>query len=194
MSNVTDVSLLERVRKTGDEAAWGAFAQVYTPLIETWLRAKGMTSGFAADVRQEVLLVVLRELPGFEHNRRTGAFRNWLRQVTANQLRAFWRKENRAAQARGPEFLALAEQLEDHDSELSREFNLQHDRYVLEKLLELIEAQFQRNSVSAFREVVLKGRDASEVAESLGMTVNAVRIAQSRVLRKLREFGRGLLD
>ena len=33
------------------------------------------------DLVQEVLAVVLRELPQFEHNGRTGAFRRWLRTI-----------------------------------------------------------------------------------------------------------------
>jgi len=42
--------------------------------------------------------------------------------------------------------------------------------------------------------VVLDGHSASSVADQLGMTVNAVRIAQARVLRTLRELGEGLID
>jgi hypothetical protein len=41
---------------------------------------------------------------------------------------------------------------------------------------------------------VIDGQPASAVSEALGQTVNAVLIAKSRVLRRLRQEGRGLLD
>jgi RNA polymerase sigma-70 factor, ECF subfamily len=40
---------------------------------------------------------------------------------------------------------------------------------------------------------VLEERPAADVAESLGLSVNAVLIAKSRVLRRLRQEGRGLI-
>jgi RNA polymerase sigma-70 factor (ECF subfamily) len=41
---------------------------------------------------------------------------------------------------------------------------------------------------------VLDGAPAAAVAAELGLSVNAVLIAKSRVLHRLREEGRGLLE
>jgi hypothetical protein len=41
---------------------------------------------------------------------------------------------------------------------------------------------------------VVNGRPASAVAAELGLTVNAVYVARSRVLRRLREYLDELLD
>ena len=43
------------------------------------------------------------------------------------------------------------------------------------------------------RVLVFAERPASEVAETLGLSVNAVLIAKSRVLRRLRQEGQGLI-
>jgi hypothetical protein len=43
------------------------------------------------------------------------------------------------------------------------------------------------------RLLILEERPASEVAETLGLSVNAVLVAKSRVLRRLRQEGQGLI-
>ena len=48
--------------------------------------------------------------------------------------------------------------------------------------------------MTAFKRVVLDEERAAVVASELGITVNAVRIAQARVLRALRQLGKGLID
>ena len=60
--------------------------------------------------------------------------------------------------------------------------------------MELIEPEFTRPTWLAFRRQVLDGRLPAEVAAELGMTVNAVLLAKSRVLARLRKEGRGLID
>jgi RNA polymerase sigma-70 factor (ECF subfamily) len=84
--------------------------------------------------------------------------------------------------------------LEDPDSGLSRLWDEEHDRHVLRRLMELIEHEFSPAAWQAFRRVGLSGEGAAAVAADLGMTVNAVLLAKSRVLRRLRQEARGLVD
>jgi RNA polymerase sigma-70 factor, ECF subfamily len=56
------------------------------------------------------------------------------------------------------------------------------DEFVLKRLLDLIEPDFQPATWRAFRRQVIDGESAETVAGELGMTVNAVSIAKSRVL------------
>jgi RNA polymerase sigma-70 factor (ECF subfamily) len=60
--------------------------------------------------------------------------------------------------------------------------------------MELIEPEFTPATWQAFQSVTLEGEPASKVAGRLGLTVNAVWLAKSRVLRRLREESQGLLD
>ena len=164
-------------------------------MIERWLVQRGLSPVDAEDVRQEVMAVVVRELPNFQHNGRTGAFRNWLRTVAINRMREFRRagRKHRAV-ALGSQIASLADQLDDPVSPLSRRWNADHDRYMLESLLRAVESRFAPKSIAAFRSIVFEDRSASEVADELGMTLNAVRIAQSRILSALRSEGQGLID
>src|SRR5262245_464070 len=87
----TSTSLLGRLRAKSDAKAWTQLVEAYTPLIQKWLRLQAVQANDSDDLVQEILAVVVRKLPDFEHNRRTGAFRCWLRRITVNCLRDFWR-------------------------------------------------------------------------------------------------------
>ncbi len=187
----TSISLLTRLRDNSSDA-WSDFASGYEIVIRRCLSSFGANTQDVDDVMQEVMTFVFHRIADFEHNGRTGAFRNWLRQVTSNRLREHWRKQKRH---RGNLDLGeVAEQLSDRHSEVSRVWSQEHDRFVLQHLLKRVAVQFQEKSMIAFQEVALKQRPAKEVADELGMSLGAVRVAQSRVLRSLKELGDGLLD
>ncbi len=192
---VTSLSLLERLRDSSDDEAWRQFHDLYGPLIRYWLVRRGVQSQDAEDVQQEVMQLAAGELAKFQHSGRIGALRCWLRQVVANRLRTFWRQKNRQGLALGgSDYAALADQLEDPHSELSRVWDEEYQQTMCARLLELVQGEFQAQTMAAFRGVAVEGRKAAEVGEELQMSTNAVRIAQSRVLRRLRELAQGMLD
>jgi RNA polymerase sigma-70 factor (ECF subfamily) len=189
----TSLTLLERLRLRSDASAWVRLVDLYTPLIHSWLRRHQVRPEDADDLAQEVFGVLLRELPRFEHNGRPGAFRCWLRIITANRLRAFW-KAREHIPAGVADLDRRLDELTDSDSGLSRLWDREHDEHVLRRLLELTEPEFTPNTWQAFRSLALEGRPPADVARELGMTVNAVQLAKSRVLRRLRWEARGLVD
>jgi RNA polymerase sigma-70 factor (ECF subfamily) len=191
----TSLSLLQRLRVEPDDASWRRLVDLYTPLVQGWLRRQFVQLQDAEDVTQEVLGVVVRELKHFEHNQRPGAFRAWLRTITVNCLRAQWRKRQSKAEGIGDSDVARQlDQLEDPSSGLSQVWDLQHDRHVMARLLELIACEFNSATWQAFERHVLDGQPASDVAAVLGVSVNVVLLAKSRVLRRLRLEAQGLLD
>jgi RNA polymerase sigma factor (sigma-70 family) len=189
----TPVSLLDRLRLQPEPAAWQRLVDLYAPLIRRWLRRHALPDADVDDLAQDVLAVVVRKLPSFEHNQRPGAFRSWLRAVMANCLRDFWRARRARPVATGDsDFLRLLDQLEDPASGLSRQWDEEHDRHVVQRLLEMIEPDFEPTTWQAFRRVVRDGARPAAVAAELGVSVNAVLLAKSRVLRRLRQEARGL--
>lgn len=85
----TSISLIDRLRNAAsDSPDWRRLHDLYFPLIQSWLLRVPEIGHEAADLVQEVLLVLVRELPSFERQR-DGAFRSWLRQITLNRIRAF---------------------------------------------------------------------------------------------------------
>jgi RNA polymerase sigma-70 factor (ECF subfamily) len=188
----TSASLLEQLRDRGDAQAWQKLVLIYTPLMRAWLRPAALQPADMDDLTQRILEVVVRKLPQFQHDGRPGAFRAWLRAITVNRLREFWRARPPADQF-APS-AALLEELEDPASDLCRWWDEEHNRHILNGLLHLIEHDFAANTWRAFQRVVLDELSADAVAAELGMTVNAVLIAKSRVLSRLRQEASGMVD
>jgi RNA polymerase sigma-70 factor, ECF subfamily len=191
----TSASLLERLCVQSDDASWKRFVDLYAPLVRGWLRHFAVKDQDAEDLAQEVMAVVVRELPNFKHNQQRGAFRNWLRTVTVNKLRELWRTTRGQATASGDSDVArMLDQLADPNSSLSQLWDQQHDQHVARRLMELIQPHFEPTTWQAFRRVALDGQKAATVAEELGISVNAVLLAKSRVLSRLRQELHGLTD
>jgi RNA polymerase sigma-70 factor (ECF subfamily) len=169
----TAVSLLAQLREPQSATAWRRFVDLYSPLLYRWVRRCGVQPADAADLIQEVLLAVYHHLPAFERRRR-GSFRAWLRTIAVNKVRAVRRRQVPVAL----------------ESELAADFAGWDEEYaagLLARVLELTEPEFEPLTWQAFRRVQFDGQPASAVAVELGVSRNAVYIARSRVLRRLRE-------
>lgn len=189
----TPVSLLIRLKTAPPDAEeWHRLNAIYSPLIRTWLTRVPTLGDEAADLAQEVLIVVARELPQFER-RREGSFRAWLRQVTVNRVRTYWRQRKRnPAQSDGAD--AFLQQLEDSSSHMSQEWDREHDQHVFRQLLAIVEPDVSPATWAAFRRTSLDGLPVPQVAAELKISENAVLLAKSRVLKRLRCEAEGLID
>jgi len=192
---VTSASLLERVRASSDADSWQRLVAIYDPLVRGWLRRHVLAEDDVDDVTQEVMSVVVRRLAEFQHNGRIGAFRTWLKTITANCLRDHWRRGKNLPRAAGESgFEGILSQLADPGSELSRIWDLDHDRHVARQLLHVLRGEFEPRTWNAFQRTALEGASASDVAAELGLSTNAVFIARSRVLARLRQEAAELID
>jgi RNA polymerase sigma-70 factor (ECF subfamily) len=190
----TRQSLLLRAQ-TGEEGAWKDLADLYRPLIFRWLTRQSVPARDLEDLCQEVLLSVVKHLPNFQHSNRPGAFRSWLRTIVWSRTSDYWRAIEAATQASGGTgSTAVLEQMADPDSDLNRQWDEEHDRYVLNRLLDLVEEEFEPTTLRAFRRLALEGADGAETAKELGLSVVAVYKAKSRVLRRIRQEAEGLID
>jgi RNA polymerase sigma-70 factor (ECF subfamily) len=193
--SVTSASLLQRACDLEDHEAWCQLVELYTPLIRGWLGRYAQQSADADDLVQEVFQAISRKLPEFRHNRRTGAFRAWLRTIAVNALRQSWRAGRFQPRATGSsDFASVLDQLASPASELSRLWDREHDRYLIQRMLGRLEPDFRTSTWRAFHRVVLEGATPEMVAAELGLTVNAVLIAKSRVLQRLREQIQDLIE
>jgi RNA polymerase sigma-70 factor (ECF subfamily) len=191
----TSLSLLQRLRHQPDPESWQRLVELYAPLIGDWLRRASVQPQDADDLIQEVFSVVVKELPRFDYEPERGSFRGWLRTIMANRLRAFYRgRQSRPMAAGGSDFDQVAAQLEDPHSQLSQLWNREHDQYLSRRLLEMIKPDFEATTWRAFERVTIDGAKPAETAKELGISVNAVFIAKSRVMRRLRQEMQELSD
>lgn len=167
---------------------------MYGPLLRRWIRRYDVQESDADDVVQEVLVAVSMDVGRFEHEGAPGAFRGWLKVILINRLREHWRARDRMPRVTGSDVDARLAQLEDPNSDASRVWDRQHDEHVLARLLDLAEPNFATSTWRAFQRVALEGARADEVARELEISLNAVFVAKSRVLSRLRAEAAGLVD
>lgn len=185
--NSTPASLLEQLRYSADGSAWQRFVQLYTPLLHAWAWRAGLQAQDAADLVQEVFLLLLQKLPEFEY-RPDQSFRAWLRTVTLNKWREHCRRKPGGGQPLGTLNNGLA------DPEATHLFDeTEHRHFLVRRALQLMQADFQPATWKACWQLVTTDRPVTEVAAELGLTVKAAYLAKSRVLRRLRQELAGLL-
>ncbi len=184
----TSVSLLERLRRPAEAEAWSRFVRLYTPLLHSWANRLGLTGADADDLVQEVLTLLVKKLPEFAYDPRQ-RFRGWLWTVTLNQFRAGRRRKSLPLEDGEDRLADLAG--DDARDELEQ---AEYRRYLIGRALKLMRDEFQPSTWRAFWECAAEGRTAAVVAGRLGITVDAVYAAKSRVLRRLRQELDGLLD
>lgn len=193
----TSLSLIERARTSDDEAAWRELAALYAPLLRRWLLHQQVAASDADDLVQEVLLFVWETLPEFDHNGRKGAFRCWLRTALANRMRKLWTHRDRkpAGYAAGnSQMQEMIAQLEDPRSSLSQLWNREHDEHVLSRLMDQLRQEFGDQTWEVFRRTAIEGQKPQQVAAEMKLTPNAVWVAKSKVLRRLRSLANGLIE
>jgi RNA polymerase sigma-70 factor, ECF subfamily len=191
---VTRKSLLIRAQ-TGDEASWKDLADLYGPFLANWLRQQNLPEHDRDDLTQEILVSVVKSLPSFQHPGHPGAFRSWLRTIAANRLSDYWRsRASRPPLTGGSSVTEILSEVVDPESALNRQWDEEHDRYVLRCLFDLVEQEFEPVTFRAFRRLTLDDATGAEVAAELGMSVGAVYVAKSRVLQRIREEAAGLID
>ncbi len=191
----TSLTLINRLRLGEDSEAWVRMFGLYRPLLVAWIRKFDVQAADEDDLLQEVLLTVSTGLKSFEHNGRPGAFRTWLRNILVNRLRNFWRARDRRPLAAGDSDIERRlTQLEDSASATSQLWDRQHDLFVLHQLLELSRARFSPETWTAFTRVALHGERPDIVAREMGLSLNAIFIAKSRVLSRLRQEAVSLVE
>ena len=87
----TSTSLLVRLQSGAEAEAWSRFVSLYTPLLFYWVRRQGVPAADAADLVQDVFTVLVTKLPAFHYDRQR-RFSDWLRTVTANKCRDYFRR------------------------------------------------------------------------------------------------------
>jgi RNA polymerase sigma-70 factor (ECF subfamily) len=176
--------LLLRLRDARDHESWTTFVDTYAPLVYRTCRRRGLQDADAADVTQEVLDQVARAMRTFEYRRERGRFRDWLGAVTRHRIGRFFRTRSRGASAAGgDEADPLAQVEAPPDPAWTAEFN----HRVLQVALDRVKPHFEAATWRAFERAWLDDRPAAEVAREVGIPVERVYLAKSRVLKQLRE-------
>jgi RNA polymerase sigma factor (sigma-70 family) len=178
----TRPSLLVRIRRAEDAEAWQTFVSLYAPLVFNYSRRRGLQDADATDLTQEVMKEVMKSIRAFEYQPEKGRFRDWFGTVVRRELGRFWERQKRAGK------IASAETMTDlpagrTDTAWDEEAHAQ----ILRVALSRIRASFEAVTWEAFTRTWIENRPAAEVADALGVPIETVYVAKSRVLKRLED-------
>jgi RNA polymerase sigma-70 factor (ECF subfamily) len=185
----TRATLLMRIRNLGDADAWRQFLEIYQPVIQGYLRRRGLREADAADVAQETLSAVAKNIERFKYDPLKGHFRGWLLTIARRQLAQFVERAAKPAAVAGTGQTATHEMLDSlpADDDDARQWERDCEQQALQWAMNQIEREFQPQTWRAFYATAVEDAPPQRVAEELGVTVSAVYTARSRVTARLRQ-------
>ena len=186
----TSKTLLQRLR-ANDSEAWRVMVQLYTPLVRHWATRGGVRGVDVEDVTQEVLQAAATHLQNFRRDKPGDSFRGWLRGITRNMVLQHFRRSGRNPRGSGgTDALVQLQEVEDAASPDEDADPVEELDGLRRRALELVRSEFEERTWRAFWMTVVEARAPADIAAEMGVTPTAIRMAKSRVLRRLKEtFG-----
>ena len=181
----TPATLLYRLCDQPVPGDWERFVRLFTPLLRRWALHFGASDNSAEDLLQDLFVLLIRKLPEFRYDP-SRSFRAWLWTV--------FRHESLAWQKRQPKFVPTFEKLAElaTPDAILEATEAEYRRYLLSRIMQIVQTDFPVSTWQIFQQVAIGGRPGIDVAREFGVTVNAVYLARSRVLARLREELSGL--
>ena len=184
----TSLTLLQRLR-ANEPDAWARMVALYRPLVCYWCGRQGLAGADADDVAQEVFQVAAARLADFRRDRPGDTFRGWLRGITRRKAWEHRRDAGPLPPAVGGStaMVRLQGVAGEADPDPADEDPPSEVTALLRRALDLVRAEFEPATWRAFLRTAVDGKSAPEAAAELGLSAAAVRQAESRVLRRVRQ-------
>ncbi|GHC65767.1 RNA polymerase sigma factor [Roseibacillus persicicus] len=182
----TRQTLLLRLRSPEDRDSWAEFTEIYTPLLYGYCQKRSISHADTADIVQDVMRSVSLAMANFEYDPARGKFKGWLFTAVRHAVGKHFRKSSRRPLSIA-EISVLQAMDERVDTSHEEEWETDYQRQLLAWALEKIQPEFNPRIWQVFEATALLDKPPEEVASEFGMSKNAVAVAKSRVLQRLRE-------
>jgi len=194
-SGSVDSSLLQRLKAKSPEA-WRRLVYLFGPTIYQQCRCSGLQAADASDVSQDVFRAVATHIGNFRRDGAGNTFRGWLWTITRNKIADHRQHQQKHPEARGgtDAQIWLADLVSQGLVEIDAASEPQPPGSLYQRALKLLQHDFEERTWKAFWRVAVDNCTPADVADELDMSINAVYIAKTRVLRRLREELGDLLD
>lgn len=180
----TSTLLLAGLADSNNSVIWEEFDTRYRPIVLGYARRLGLSEEEAADAAQDAMVRFVQEYRLGKYDRDRGRLRSWLIGIVKARAIDVLRAKARRREARGDSVLMV---LPD-DPELTAMWESERRRTLLRRALtELSESSRTADqTIRAFELFVLDEQPAADVATEMGITVQDVYQAKSRVADRLR--------
>ena len=186
----TPTSLLRNV-VAQEPGAWDVLVELFGPVVYGWLRRWQLQPADAEAVGNEVFVGVSRSIADFQRERR-GAFHGWLWTITRRKFVDHLRDREKLENAPGG--TSWHDLMQQVPEEIDEQTNQQTVRLIYQRVIALIQREFNPTHVDAFRLAAVEGHSAEEVAAQLQTTKTVVYNAVARIRKRVREEFGDLLD
>lgn len=187
--DTTSLSLLKRLRSSSDDQAWKRFVNLYAPLIFHWGKSQNLSDDDASELVQEVMQILVVKMREFQYNPNK-RFRGWLRTIAANKATDIHRRNNVRRTTHDQHSILSITTADNVDLFAEAEYRT----FLAHRAMELMKSEFDKTSWSACHQHLIEGKKADQIAANLGITINMVYLAKSRILARIREELDGLVD
>jgi len=124
-------------------------------------------------------------MPDFEYDSGKGKFRSYLKTATLRAI--FERRRQKHAEA-GARDIEDETHAAETDPAIEDAWETEWRQYHLRQAMKTIEAEFRGTDRRAFHRYAIQGEDANETASSLGLSVDQIYQAKSRITKRLRQL------
>ena len=185
----TSIRLLTAAQDGVDEA-FAELRALYTPLVYFWCRESRVRAGDAEEIWSNLFGAVAESLPKFEHNGRKGAFRKWLKRITANEIADFYKGPDQGQGGTdGQDSLRHLPDREEDQQQQTQETSI-----LYRAAWQLVQSQFSSRDNEVFRRVAEHGERPKDVAQDMNLKPSTVYTLIHRIKTRLLERFAGLLD
>ena len=185
---ITTTQLLKDLKTTRDESAWTELCGHFQPVVIEFARKLGLSNVEAEDAAQETMAAFFKAFKEGKYDPDKGRLSNWLfgiaKRVILNLRGRKPLEKLIADKTTGTSFWDMVQD----DRTLDRTWELQWRQMVLKRCLEQVRREFDPKVFGAFRHYAIDQFTVEQVCERFDMSRNAVYIAKSRVLSRLREL------
>ncbi len=181
MAFTTRGSLLSAVRR-GDEIGWDEFYAMYKPLILLRGGDLRLNQTEKEELIQLVMLSFFNTSKTFHYDKSKGRFRDYLKRTIQNKACDLMRKR-RDAEVSIEDILPTVEQMfADGEDRWEKEWQ----DHILKQALDDLRNAASPLVYQAFSMLSLENMSGKEVAETLGISTNAVYVYKHEALKKLK--------
>jgi len=188
MEWITTTQVLEDLKKSNDTIIWTNFRDHFYPVVINFAKTLGLSETDAEDATQETMLAFLEAFRDGKYDREKGHLSHWLfgvaKRVILNFRKRLPRERLVADNTTGTSFWDMV----GDDNAVQHTWDSEWRRMVLERCLQQARRELDEKVFRAFELYALSEKPVEEVSKILGMSLNAVYIAKSRVLSRLRQL------